>query len=51
MGTGFIKEESQLIREVLKTKIPNMWDGRKSILELKEANFNWRPMEWVGWFF
>jgi hypothetical protein len=51
MGTGFIKEESQLIREVLKTKIPNMWDGRKSILELKEANFNWRQMEWVGWFF
>ena len=51
MGTGSIKEESQLIREVLKTNIPNIWDGRKCILELKEADYNWRQMEWIGWFF
>ncbi len=51
MGTGSIKEESHLIRKVLKTKIPKMWDGRNCIIELKEANYNWRQMEWIGWYF
>jgi hypothetical protein len=32
--------------------IPILWDGRKSILEMKEAGFNqWKQMEWIGWYF
>lgn len=27
-------------------KLPKKWDGKKSILELKEANYHWRQMEW-----
>ena len=32
--------------------IPIFWDGKKSILEMKEARFNkWKQMEWIGWYF
>jgi len=32
--------------------IPILWDGRKSILEMKEMGFNqWKQMEWIGWYF
>ena len=32
--------------------IPILCDGRKSILEMKEAGFNqWKQMEWIGWYF
>ena len=32
--------------------IPIVWDGRKSILEMKKANFSqWKQMEWIGWYF
>jgi len=32
--------------------IPLVWDGRKSILEMKKAGFtHWRQMEWIGWYF
>ncbi|MBA2124099.1 hypothetical protein B9J78_04090 [bacterium Unc6] len=32
--------------------IPILWDGRKSILEMKKAGFNqWKQMEWIGWYF
>ncbi|MCX8173304.1 MAG: hypothetical protein N3F63_01670 [Thermoplasmata archaeon] len=33
-------------------KIPSHWDGRKAILEMKNAGFNqWRQMEWIGFYF
>jgi hypothetical protein len=32
--------------------IPTLWDGRKAILEMKDAGFNqWRQMEWMGFYF
>lgn len=32
--------------------IPLVWDGKKSILEMKENDFpHWRQMEWIGWYF
>ncbi|MBL8745129.1 MAG: hypothetical protein JNK58_02100 [Phycisphaerae bacterium] len=31
--------------------LPCDWDGRKSVLALKEANYNWRQMEWWAFFF
>ena len=32
-------------------KLPTVWDGKKSILELKEADYNWRQMEWWAFYF
>ncbi len=32
-------------------KIPKYWDGKQSILELKEADYNWRQMEWWAFYF
>ncbi len=33
-------------------KIPIHWDGRKAILEMKDANFpHWRQTEWIGFYF
>jgi hypothetical protein len=32
--------------------IPKMWDGRKSILEMKDAGYpHWKQMEWIGFYF
>ena len=32
--------------------IPKKWDGKKSIVDMKENNFNqWRQMEWIGFYF
>ena len=51
MATGSLEEESALIRKVLRDNIPQVWDGRKCILELKEAHYNWKQLEWIGWYF
>ncbi|MBU0959427.1 MAG: site-specific DNA-methyltransferase, partial [Nanoarchaeota archaeon] len=33
-------------------KIPKLWDGRSSIIEMKKANFpHWKQMEWMGFYF
>lgn len=45
----FHKDIEILEREL--TKIPKYWDGKQSILELKEANYNWRQMEWWAFYF
>ena len=39
------------IAKLLLTDLPTEWDGKQSILELKNANFNWRQMEWWGFYF
>ena len=32
--------------------IPKKWDGRESILEMKDTNYTqWRQMEWIGFYF
>lgn len=39
------------IGEILKN-IPKLWDGRESILEMKEVGYpHWRQMEWMGFYF
>ena len=43
--------EAKTICEILRAGVPNKWDGRKCILELREANYQWRQMEWIGWYF
>ncbi len=33
-------------------KIPIHWNGKKSILEMKNSNFpQWKQMEWIGFYF
>jgi hypothetical protein len=31
--------------------LPSIWDGKTCILELKGAEYNWRQMEWIGFYF
>lgn len=39
------------IGEILK-EIYQIWDGRKAILEMKNAGYpHWRQMEWIGFYF
>ena len=34
------------------SKFPRTWDGKKSILEMRQdGSPHWRQMEWIGWFF
>ena len=41
------KEISNYLKE-----IPSFWDGKKSILEMKNSGFNqWKQMEWIGFYF
>ena len=45
--SSLAKEISVRLKE-----IPVHWDGRKSILEMKESGFNqWKQMEWIGFYF
>jgi hypothetical protein len=40
--------------EYAKTALSHLhthWDGKTSILEMKAANYNWRQMEWWGFYF
>lgn len=30
--------------------LPRNWDGKEAILELKNADYNWRQMEWIGFY-
>lgn len=46
-----VKKHSSKIKERLQ-KIPKNWDGKKSIMEMKEGGSNqWKQMEWIGWYF
>jgi len=45
-----ISIEAKSIRNVLHTHLPQLWDGRKSILALRRVDYNWRQMEWIGWY-
>ena len=44
------KKDIQSAKSLL-SDLPAIWSGKKSILELKDANFNWRQMEWWGFYF
>lgn len=43
-------EEGYKIKRVLKSEINPDWDGKKCILELKDADYNRKQMEWIGWY-
>ena len=38
--------------QIASRNIPKVWDGRKSILEMKEGgSTQWKQMEWMGFYF
>ncbi len=40
--------------EILKKDLPilpKFWDGKACVMELKEADYNWRQMEWWAFYF
>lgn len=45
-----IVEDIEIIKNNI-ISIPKNWDGKTSILELKEANYNWKQMEWWAFYF
>ena len=36
---------------LLRDQVPSRWDGKQAILEIREADYQWRQMEWIGWYF
>ena len=45
-----IQNEVNEICEVLHRHLERKWDGKECILELKEADYQWKQMEWIGWY-
>ncbi len=46
------KDINLLSRNIKKTKkLPTHWDGKACVLELKEADYNWRQIEWWALYF
>jgi hypothetical protein len=43
--------EAEAIRDALAAAFIGRIDGRQAILALKAADYNWRQMEWIGWYF
>lgn len=44
------KDDVKIAKRLL-ADLPTKWDGKASVLEMKEADFNWRQMEWWGFYF
>ncbi len=43
---------AETIGEPLKSALPKQWDGRESILEMREAGYpHWKQMEWIGFYY
>jgi hypothetical protein len=49
--TDDVVREARDILSAFEASLPTHWDGRQAILELKDADYQWRQMEWIGWFF
>ena len=46
-----LTSEAGEILSILKNSIPQRTDGKEAILELKRIDYQWRQMEWIGWYF
>ena len=44
-------QTGQQLAEHLIKSLPSYWDGKQCILELKTAEYQWKQMEWIGWWF
>ena len=45
------RSEASLVCKLLVAHLSQRWEGKNAVLELKEADYQWRQMEWVGWYF
>ena len=43
--------DAESICKTLARQLPPRWDGRSCIEELRQADYHWRQMEWIGWWF
>lgn len=43
-------EDAEAARKAL-SALPTEWDGKTCVMTLKAADYNWRQMEWIGWYF
>ncbi|MGI6370119.1 MAG: hypothetical protein GX372_04390 [Ignavibacteria bacterium] len=47
---AFYTKDIEIFNDKLKF-LPVAWDGKSCILELKDADYNWRQMEWWAFYF
>lgn len=45
-----MKADIKIAKQQLKS-LPKVWEGKKCVLELKGADYNWRQMEWWAFYF
>lgn len=46
-----VQNEVDEICKVLRSHLQRNWNGKECILELKESEYQWKQMEWIGWYF
>lgn len=44
------QDDVNAAKEIL-ASLHTHWDGKTSVLEMKDADYNWRQMEWWGFYF
>src|SRR5487761_798757 len=50
MSEDIVSEANRICRTV-RDGLRDKWDGKECILELRKADYQWRQMEWIGWYF
>ncbi len=50
MTVGLEESAKQLLAAIGKG-FPTEWDGQEAITYLKDRDYQWRQMEWIGWYF
>lgn len=45
----YLKDIELLKRDL--SKLPKFWDGKSCVVELKEADYQWKQMEWWAFYF
>ena len=43
-------KEGTVIKKILNHKFPRLLDGKSCVLELKQNVYNWKQMEWIGFY-
>ena len=46
-----VEREASSILSILENTFSQRIDGREAVRKLKEADYNWKQMEWQGWYF
>ncbi len=50
MTSAHTAKDAEIIAAAL-TDLPVFWNGKEAIMELKSLDYQWRQMEWIGWYF